>query len=184
MRFLNVSVPDLVLIEPKLFEDSRGFFYESYNREIFAKEGIALDFVQDNHVYSRRGILRGLHYQIEPMTQAKLIRVIRGEIFDVAVDIRRGSKTFGKHAGVLLSEKNRKMFFIPAGFAHGYCSLTDGSEVLYKVSNFYSPRHERGLLWNDPDLGIEWPKLERDYALSERDQKYPRLRDLRLEEGK
>ncbi|HNV85713.1 MAG TPA: dTDP-4-dehydrorhamnose 3,5-epimerase [Candidatus Omnitrophota bacterium] len=178
MKFIRMSVPDVVLIEPGLFEDSRGFFYESYNQKVFATEGLPSDFVQDNHVRSHRGILRGLHYQIEPMAQGKLIRAVRGEIFDVAVDIRKGSETFGKHVGVTLGEKNRKMLFIPAGFAHGYCSLTDGSEVLYKVTNFYSPRHERGLLWNDPDLGIEWPRLDREYALSERDQKYPRLKDL------
>jgi dTDP-4-dehydrorhamnose 3,5-epimerase len=168
--------PDLILIEPMVFEDERGFFMEAYNYREFEMMGIRERFVQDNFSMSRRGVLRGLHFQVEPFAQSKLVRCIRGEIFDVAVDIRVGSPTFGKWHGVILSEENRLTLYIPRGFAHGFLALSDIAEVMYKVDNFYSPEHERGIIWNDPDIGIEWP-IE-DPILSDKDGKYPRLREV------
>ena len=170
MRFTRLNIPDVILVEPRVMEDDRGFFFESYRRSAFLEFGIQEDFVQDNHVASARGVLRGLHYQVEPMAQAKLIRVLRGEVFDVAVDIRKHSPTFGKFVSVLLNAKDKKMIYIPVGFAHGYCALQNGSEVLYKVSNFYSPSHERGIAWDDPAIGIDWPKLDTGFSLSEKDR--------------
>ena len=167
------------MVEPEAFEDNRGFFYESYHQAVFAQNGITATFVQDNHSRSFKGVLRGLHFQIEPKAQAKLIRVVKGEIFDVSVDIRKNSKTFGRFVHTILSEKNRRMLYVPAGFAHGFCVLQNGSEFLYKVSNFYSPEHERGLIWNDPAIGIPWPQLNTECILSERDKKYPTLANLK-----
>lgn len=178
MKFTRLAIPDVILIEPKVFYDERGLFYESYNRKVFAEAGIEAPFVQDNQGHSSRGVVRGLHYQIEPMAQGKLLRVTRGLVFDVAVDIRKGSRTFGKFVSVELGEENRKMLYIPPGFAHGYCALKDGTEFLYKVTDFYSPAHERGIVWNDPDIGIPWPKLDVKHVLSEKDRKYPLLREI------
>ncbi len=177
MKFIPTKIPDVVVIEPRVFSDPRGFFFESYHKNLFAEQHFAIEFVQDNHSFSKKGVLRGLHFQIEPKTQAKLMRVVKGEIFDVAVDIRESSPTFGQHVSVLLSGENKKMLYVPAGFAHGFCALED-AEVLYKASNVYSPEHERGILWNDPSLAIEWPKLDTPYLLSEKDQKYPTFREL------
>ena len=176
MKFTPTEIPEVVLIEPKIFEDVRGFFLEDYRKDLFAQNGIRVDFVQDNHALSLKDTLRGLHYQIAPKEQAKLIRVVRGEIFDVAVDIRKGFKTFGKHVARRLSADNKKMLFVPAGFAHGYMTLSDEAEVLYKASDFYSPQQERSLFWNDPELGIQWPL--KDPLLSEKDKKASRLKDL------
>ena len=175
MKFSKTTIPDVLLIEPTVFSDSRGFFFENYHRELFLKNGIAADFVQDNHSSSAKGVLRGLHYQVPPRAQAKLVRVVRGEAFDVVVDIRRNSKTFGRCACEILSAQNRKMLYIPPGFAHGFLSLEDGTEFLYKVSDLYSPEHERGILWNDPALAIPWPKVSGSFVLSEKDKKYPTL---------
>lgn len=175
MIFTKTDIPDVVIIEPKVFPDSRGVFFESYHKELFAARGITDDFVQDNLSASAKGVLRGLHYQAEPKAQAKLIRVLRGSVFDVAVDIRKGSPTFGKHVSLTLSAENRKMLYIPKGFAHGFLVLEDGTEFFYKVSDYYSPGHERGILWNDPLLAISWPRLDVDYILSEKDRKYPPL---------
>lgn len=180
MKFIPTEIPDVWVIEPKVFEDSRGYFYESYRASAFAAQGIKEDFQQDNHVSSKKGALRGLHFQTAPHEQAKLIRVTRGSIFDVAVDIRKASRTFGRHVGVELTADNRRMIYIPAGFAHGYLALEDGTEVLYKVTNTYSPSHERGIIWNDPALGIAWPKLNVPYAFSDKDQKYPVLKQAQL----
>jgi dTDP-4-dehydrorhamnose 3,5-epimerase len=179
MKFIPLNIPDVILIEPDVFEDARGFFYESYREDIFAQNGITTKFVQDNHSRSTKGVLRGLHYQVGQKAQTKLVRVVRGEVFDVAVDIRKGSKTFGKYVGQVLSEKNKRMMYIPPGFAHGYLTLEDNTEFLYKCSDFYSPSHERGLIWNDSDINIQWPKLKADYILSEKDGKYPFLKDLK-----
>jgi len=160
-----------------LFVDERGFFMRAYDIDEFRKHGLQREWVQENHSRSeRKGIIRGLHFQVEPYSETKLVRCIRGEIFDVAVDLRKGSKTFGKWHGVFLSEENKKMFFIPRGFAHGFCTLTDISEVVYKIDNFYSPEHERGLHWNDPDLNIDWPV--NDPILSAKDQKNMTLKDF------
>ena len=178
MKFTRLAISDVILIEPKVLGDERGFFLEFYREDLFEKNGISVKFVQDNHSRSVKGVLRGLHFQTEPMAQAKLVRVVQGEVYDVAVDIRKGSKTFGKYVGEILSAENKKMLYIPAGFAHGYCALKDGTEFMYKCSALYSPSHERGLIWNDPDLEISWPKLDVEYILSEKDKKYPILKKL------
>jgi len=157
MRVLPTSLPDVLLIEPTVFEDARGFFFESYNRKAFADAGIDADFVQDNHSRSRHGVLRGLHYQIEH-AQGKLVRVVAGEVHDVAVDLRRSSPRFGRHVGVRLSAANRRMLFVPPGFAHGFLVLSDAAEFVYKTTDYWYPAHERTLRWNDPALGIAWPE--------------------------
>ena len=175
MKFIETALPGVILIEPTVFQDERGFFFENYHKELFFKNGIREEFVQDNHSRSAKGVLRGLHYQTNPKAQAKLIRVVKGEAFDVAVDIRKGSKTFGKCVSHVLSAENKKMLYIPAGFAHGFCALEAGTEFLYKVSSVYSAAHERGILWNDPALAIPWPKLDAPYLLSEKDRKNPPL---------
>ncbi|MBU3758422.1 MAG: dTDP-4-dehydrorhamnose 3,5-epimerase [Candidatus Omnitrophica bacterium] len=180
MKFTPLDLPGLVLVEPMVLEDSRGFFYESYREDLFKLGGIQERFVQDNHSRSSRGVLRGLHYQTEPMAQGKLVRVIRGSVFDVAVDIRPDSPAFGRHQAILLSAQNKKMLYVPPGFAHGFCVLEDDTEFLYKTTQFYSPVHERGILWSDPDLGIDWPRFDQDYILSAKDRNYPRLRDAGL----
>lgn len=169
-------IPGVVLIQPKLTEDERGFFMEDYNQRVFTQNGITAEFVQDNHAKSTKGVLRGLHFQREPMAQDKLVRVIAGEVFDAVVDIRPGSATFGQSFGIHLSAQNKQMMFIPKGFAHGYMVLSDTAEFVYKVSNFYSPEHDGGLLWNDPDLSIDWPLS--NPILSEKDQRHPRLSEL------
>ena len=176
VKFISLGLPGLLLIEPRVFEDSRGYFFESYRRDLFLKNGISEDFVQDNESRSSLGALRGLHYQIEPRAQAKLVRVLKGKVFDVAVDIRPGSETFGCHFSMVMDSTKKQMLYIPAGFAHGFCTLEDETQFLYKVSDFHSPGHERGILWNDPDLAIDWPKM--DYIFSAKDQKYPRFREV------
>jgi dTDP-4-dehydrorhamnose 3,5-epimerase len=156
MRGEPTSIPDVLLIEPRVFEDARGFFFESWNRRAFAAAGIDADFVQDNHSRSQRGVLRGLHYQIEH-AQGKLVRVSAGEVFDVAVDLRRSSATFGRHVAISLSARNRRMLYIPPGFAHGFLVVSDVAEFLYKTTDYWYPAHERTLLFNDPALDIAWP---------------------------
>jgi dTDP-4-dehydrorhamnose 3,5-epimerase len=167
MKFIPTSIPEVVLIEPKVFGDSRGFFMETWNKKVFAEGGINAHFVQDGHSRSAKGVLRGLHYQIEN-TQGKLIRVIAGEIFDVVVDIRRSSPSFGSWVSVRLNALDRRMLWIPPGFAHGFYVLSEFAEVLYNLTNFYSPEHERCILWSDPDLAIDWP-LEGPPGLSGKD---------------
>ena len=178
MKFSSTKLSSVILIEPQVFEDARGAFMESYRKDLFAANGITADFIQDNHSRSAKGALRGLHYQVAPREQAKLVRVVRGEAFDVVVDIRRDSKTFGRWQGQLLSAENKKMVFIPAGFAHGFLALKDSTELIYKVSEVYSEPHERGVLWNDPAIGIEWPKIDVPYLLSEKDKKFPLLKEM------
>ena len=156
MRVTATSLPDVLMIEPRVFEDSRGFFFESYNRRAFAQAGIGVEFVQDNHSRSVRGVLRGLHYQVEH-AQGKLVRVTAGEVFDVAVDLRRSSATFGRHVAMQLSAANRRMLYIPPGFAHGFLVLSDAAEFLYKTTDYWYPAHERTLRYDDPVLRIEWP---------------------------
>jgi len=178
MKAIPTRLPDVLLIEPKVFGDSRGFFFESWNEREFERAGIAARFVQDNHSRSARGVLRGLHYQIR-QPQGKLVRVVEGEIFDVAVDIRRSSPNFGRWEGARLSSQSKNMLWIPVGFAHGFCVISDFAEVLYKTTDFYFPEQERSILWNDPDLGISWP-LDGDPILSAKDSRAPRLRDAEV----
>jgi dTDP-4-dehydrorhamnose 3,5-epimerase len=157
LKAIATAIPDVLVIEPAVFGDARGFFLESWNRKIFASlVGSDVDFVQDNHSASARGVLRGLHYQLE-QPQGKLVRVIAGEVFDVAVDLRRSSPTFGRWVGERLSAENKRMMWVPEGFAHGFLVLSQSAEFLYKTTDFYAPAHERTLLWNDPALGIPWP---------------------------
>ncbi|GAU07623.1 dTDP-4-dehydrorhamnose 3,5-epimerase [Desulfoplanes formicivorans] len=169
MKCIPTGIPDVLILEPRIFGDNRGFFMETWNRRDFAQLGIDRDFVQDNHSQSRKGILRGLHYQIRH-PQGKLVRVIRGEVFDVAVDIRKHSPTFGKWEGVILSEENRRMLWIPPGFAHGFYVTSETAEFVYKCTDFYAPQYERSIIWNDPDIGIDWPLDGEEPVLSEKDQ--------------
>jgi dTDP-4-dehydrorhamnose 3,5-epimerase len=156
MKLVPTSIPEVQICEPRVFEDSRGYFFESYNERVLAEVGIAGNFVQDNQSFSYKDVVRGLHYQIK-QPQGKLIRCLSGEIFDVAVDIRRSSPTFCQWVGAVLSGSNRRMLWIPPGFAHGFTVLSETAEVLYKATDFYAPQHERTLLWDDPTIGIEWP---------------------------
>ena len=167
-----------MVIEPDVFGDERGFFLESYNKEKFAEKGIDVEFVQDNHSRSQRGVLRGLHFQKPPFAQDKLVRVTRGRVFDVAVDLRPDSPTFGQWEGVELSEENKKMFFIPQGFAHGFLALGEIVDFQYKVSNFYSKKSEGGVIWNDQDIGVKWP-IKKGIVLSERDEDWPHFTEIK-----
>ena len=174
MRVSKTPIDGLLIIEPKIFVDPRGMFYEVYSESRYEEHGIPC-FIQDNHSISKKGVLRGLHYQVNP-GQGKLVRVTRGEIFDVAVDIRKQSPTYGKWWGLSLSETNKFQLYIPVGFAHGFCVLSESAEVLYKCSDYYSPENERGILWDDPDLAIDWPV--KDPILSEKDAVYPLFSEL------
>lgn len=173
-NFKRLAIPEVILVEPKVFPDGRGFFMESYKHSDFRSFGIGEHFVQDNHSMSSQGVLRGLHYQLNPNAQGKLVRCIRGAIFDVAVDIREGSPTFGRWVGVELSEENRYMLYIPPDFAHGFVVLSEMAEIIYKCTKEYSPENERGIIWNDPAIGIDWPVKEP--ILSGKDKSNPRLR--------
>jgi dTDP-4-dehydrorhamnose 3,5-epimerase len=169
MKVRPAAIPDVLILEPKVFGDPRGWFYESFNQREFERlTGLKRTFVQDNHSLSQRGVLRGLHYQIR-QPQGKLVRVIRGEVFDVAVDLRRGSPTFGRWVSEMLSADNRRQIWIPEGFAHGFLVLSESAEFLYKTTDYYAPQHERTLLWNDPDLAIRWP-LQGEPLLAEKDR--------------
>lgn len=169
MKITPTAIPDVLVIEPKVFGDARGFFYESFNQKAFDDAiGNQVEFVQDNHSRSAEGVLRGLHYQIQ-QPQGKLVRVVRGNVYDVAVDIRRSSPTFGRWIGVELSESNHKQLWVPAGFAHGFLVLSEGTEFLYKTTDYYAPAHERCIAWNDPTLAIAWPALDMAPMLSAKD---------------
>jgi len=158
MNATRLTIPEVVLLEPKVFGDDRGFFMESFNQEVFNQlTGLDVAFVQDNHSRSTQGVLRGLHYQLAPKAQGKLVRVVRGSVFDVAVDIRKSSPTFGKWVGVELSESNHRQLWVPPGFAHGFLVLSETAEFLYKTTDYYAPALERSILWNDPQLAIQWP---------------------------
>ncbi len=171
MNVVSTGIPEVLIIEPKIFGDDRGFFFESFNHQAFVeKTGVTAEFVQDNHSKSCKNVLRGLHYQMQ-QPQGKLLRVVAGEIFDVAVDIRKSSPTFGEWVGCLLSSENKRQFWVPAGFAHGFLVVSDTAEVLYKTTNYYAPAHERCILWNDADLAIDWPLLDNAQPiLSAKDQ--------------
>lgn len=169
MKVIHTALPDVLVIEPKVFGDERGFFYESFNAQKFqALTGLQVDFVQDNHSLSGKNVLRGMHYQIR-QAQGKLVRVIAGEVYDVAVDLRKGSAQFGKWVGVTLSAENHRQMWIPPGFAHGFLVMSDKAEFLYKTTDYWAPEHERCLMWNDPDVGIDWPLMEAP-ILSAKDQ--------------
>ena len=169
MKVIQTKIPGVVIIEPRIFGDDRGFFYESYNHKAFTEAtGISRNFVQDNHSKSERNVLRGLHYQLQ-QTQGKLVRVVTGEVLDVAVDIRKSSPTFGQWVSCLLSAENKRQFWVPEGLAHGFVVLSDAAEFLYKTTDYYAPEHERSILWNDPDLAIDW-QLKGEPKLSKKDQ--------------
>ena len=178
MKVIQTTLPDVLLLEPRVYGDARGFFMESYNKRVFAELGLAVEFVQDNHSRSGRNVLRGLHYQIV-QPQGKLVRVVRGAVFDVAVDLRRGSPTFGRWEGVELSEDNKRMLWIPPGFAHGFLVLSESADFLYKTTDFYAPEHERCIRWDDADIGIAWPLLG-EPILSTKDRQGKRLREAEV----
>lgn len=175
VRFTRTSLPGVILVEPEVFKDSRGFFLETFHQEKYAEGEIPKTFVQDNHSHSRHGVLRGLHYQLGH-AQGKLIYVVTGQIFDVAVDIRLGSPTFGQWVGVHLSSENKKQLFVPEGFAHGFCVLTDSADVIYKCTDFYATGDEHGIFWADPIIGVDWPIQHP--VLSEKDRNNPKLDDI------
>lgn len=179
MNVMMTKINGVFLIEPRVFGDHRGFFMESYSSRKFSEFGVDFHFVQDNHSLSvEAGVLRGLHYQLNPKAQTKLVRVTAGAIYDVVVDIRKNSPTFGQWAGFILSASNKRQLLVPKGFAHGFCTLVPNTEVLYKVDEFYSPEHDRGILWNDPVLNIDWPTSTP--ILSEKDRNHPLLKDAEL----
>lgn len=180
MKAVQTAIPGVVIVEPQVFGDARGFFLESYQDEKFSQcVGEGVRFVQDNHSGSKRNVLRGLHYQLK-QTQGKLIRVVAGAIYDVAVDIRRNSATFGRYVGVELSAENRRMLWIPAGFAHGFLTLGEWNEVLYKATDYYAPEWERSIRWDDPEIGIGWPGVDGDLLVSPKDQAGTWLKDAEL----
>ncbi len=177
MKFIPTDIPDVIVIEPRVFGDHRGYFMETYKEPLFTENGIPNSFVQDNMSSSIKGTLRGLHYQLDPHSQGKLVRVLKGSVFDVAVDIRRGSPTFGKWVGVELTEENKLSLWIPPGFAHGFYVTSETAEFTYKCSDVYTPAAERGIIWNDPDIGIEWPIEHNEILLSDKDRANPPLRN-------
>ena len=179
MDIAALDIPEVKIIRPKKFGDSRGFFSETYNKRAFEAAGLHYDFVQDNQSLSAEtGTVRGLHFQLPPFAQDKLVRVVKGSILDVAVDIRKGSATYGRHVSAVISAREWNQILVPIGFAHGFCTLEPDTEVIYKVTNFYSAEHDRGLLWNDPELGIDWPVGAEEAQLSDKDRRQPRLAEL------
>lgn len=179
-KFIETKIKDLYIIEPKVFGDNRGYFMESYSKKDFEEAGLTMEFVQDNESRSKKGVLRGMHFQTKH-TQGKLVRVTEGEVYDVAVDLRKGSPTFGRWEGVLLTAENKKQFYVPEGFAHGFLVVSDTATFNYKCTDFYAPEYDSGLLWNDPEVGIEWP-LEgiEEILLSEKDKNQKTLKELDL----
>ena len=177
MKITPTNIPDVVIIEPQVFGDHRGYFIETYNKSKFPEQFDHIHFVQDNESKSSFGVLRGLHYQLPPYSQTKLVRVIEGSVLDIAVDIRKGSPTFGKHVSVELSGENKRQILIPRGFAHGFLVTSKTAVFSYKCDNYYSAKHDRGILYNDPALQIDWQLSEKDYILSEKDTKQPLLKD-------
>ncbi|CAB5710712.1 dTDP-4-dehydrorhamnose 3,5-epimerase [Delftia tsuruhatensis] len=181
MKATSLAIPEVMLIEPQVFGDARGFFLESFNQQAFnAATGTRFEFVQDNHSRSRKGVLRGLHYQLPPHAQGKLVRVVRGAVFDVAVDIRKGSPTFGQWVGAELTEDNHRQLWVPPGFAHGFLVLSDSADFLYKTTAYYAPQSDRGVAWDDPAIAVQWPQLDVELSLSDKDRKQPLLADAEL----
>lgn len=180
MEIVPQVIPEVLLVKPRRFEDARGYFCETYNEKLSASYGLVTDYVQDNVSLSRKaGTIRGLHFQLPPFAQAKLVRVLRGRILDVAVDVRTGSPSYGRYVAVELSAEHQEQLFVPAGFAHGFCTLEDDTEVFYKVNNYYAPAHDSGIVWNDPDLAIRWPYPDDAVILSDKDRALPRFCDER-----
>ncbi len=184
MKVTPTAIPEVLIIEPKVFGDARGFFFESFNQKAFNEAtGLTETFVQDNHSRSTKGVLRGLHYQLPPHAQGKLVRVVQGAVWDVAVDIRKNSPSFGRWVGIELTEDNHKQFWVPKGFAHGFVVLSSSADFLYKTTNYYTPAHERCIVWNDPDIGAEWPLAQHGIAtpkLSAKDQQGASFSDYQL----
>ena len=179
LTFEKTPIKDVYIITPKVFGDDRGYFMETFSDQDFKNAGLNYTFVQDNQSSSNKGVLRGLHFQ-KTHPQAKLVRVLKGEVYDVAVDLRDGSETYGKYVGVLLSEENKKQLLIPRGFAHGFLVVSDSAEFAYKCDEFYHPEDEGGLIYNDPDIAIDWPQLDTEYILSEKDTKHPTLKESNI----
>lgn len=179
-KFIETKIKDLYIIEPKIFGDNRGYFMETYSKKAFNEAGLTMEFVQDNESRSKKGVLRGLHFQTKH-TQGKLVRVTDGAVYDVAVDLRKGSPTYGQWEGILLTAENKKQFYVPEGFAHGFLVVSDYATFNYKCTDFYAPEYDGGVLWNDPDIGVEWP-LEgiEEILLSEKDKNQKRLKDVNL----
>ncbi len=180
-HFERTEIPEVIVITPKSFDDERGFFMETYKSSEFKKNGIDFDFVQDNHSLSKKGVIRGIHFQREPMAQGKLVRVTHGKLFDVAVDLRKQSPTYKKWVGVVLSAENRKMLWVPPGFGHGICALEENTELLYKVTHEYSPELDGGIRWDDPDISVNWPLNKSEAIVSNKDKNLPYLRDINLD---
>lgn len=178
MNVIKTDIEGLVIIEPRLFRDARGYFFESFSEREFAEKVAPVKFVQDNESRSSYGVLRGLHFQKPPYAQAKLVRVVKGRVLDVAVDLRKGSPTYGKYVAVELSEDNHLQFFLPRGFAHGFCVLSDEVVFQYKCDNYYAPQSEGAVIWNDPDLGIDWRIPQEDVVLSDKDRCHPTFKEL------
>lgn len=180
MRVIDTFIPDVKIFEPKIFGDSRGYFFEVFNEQQFFDKVLKTKFVQDNESHSKKGVLRGLHYQLPPFAQSKLVRVIKGEVYDVAVDIRKGSPTFGKHIGILLTEENKKQFFIPRGFAHGFLVLSSDTILTYKCDNFYAPKYERSINFDDQNLNIDWNIDLNKVILSDKDKRGVNFREAEI----
>jgi dTDP-4-dehydrorhamnose 3,5-epimerase len=178
MQIIQTSIPDVLLFEPKVLGDERGWFFESFRQDLFEQHAGCHRFVQDNESFSRYGVVRGLHYQRPPHTQGKLVRVIQGEVLDVAVDIRKGSPTFGRYTSNVLSDRNHLMMWIPPGFAHGFAVLSETALFSYKCTDYYAPSHDAGVRWNDPAIGIDWRLPESDVSLSDKDQRQPMLHEI------
>ena len=179
MNILKTSIPEVLIFEPKVFGDARGYFFESFRQDIISEHIGDVQFIQDNESFSQKGVLRGLHFQRPPFTQAKLVRVIQGEVLDVAVDLRIGSPTYGKYESVILSADNKRQFFVPKGFAHGFVVLSDTALFSYKCDNYYAPAYDGGILWNDPQIGIDWILPENELLLSEKDKKQPGMQEIK-----
>ncbi len=180
MKFIKTEIPEVVIIEPKVFGDDRGYFMETFRQDLFEKNVRKINFIQDNESKSKRGVLRGLHYQLPPFAQSKLVRVIKGSVIDVAVDIRKGSPTFGKYVAVELSEENKRQLFIPRGFAHGFLVTSDEAIFVYKVDNYYSPECDRSIRFDDPDINIDWNFPKDEILVSDKDKNAPFLKDAEV----
>ncbi len=180
MKFIKTDIPEVIIIEPRVFKDDRGYFFESFRKDLFEKNIRKIDFIQDNESKSKKGVLRGLHYQLPPFAQSKLVRVIKGSVIDVAVDIRKNSPTFGKYVAVELNEENKRQLFIPRGFAHAFLVTSDEAIFAYKVDNYYSPEHDRAIRFDDPDINVDWNFPKEEIIVSQKDKNAPFLQDAEV----